>query len=245
MLIRMLAAIALVPSAAMAQGTLGDDSRLAVMEDPVRIVFQSGVTPPTSERLRVAVSVAASTRDWRIISDKDGKWELMREVGGMHMIRVAVTCGDAECAVRYLSSTNLLYRERPIAGTSMRVIHRNYNTWARELGTSLAGGIGVPAHVSSGFALVSTVDAVPFLDESGRQGYRQFLAKAKPRAFAIGPNGAWGSGEVSTPVYSGGSAYLPPSSNDPAGSAVAQCNQAGAGKCRLYAIDDQVVWQAP
>jgi hypothetical protein len=234
----------LIPLAAMAQGTLGDDSRIAVLEDPVRIVFQSGVTPPTSERLRIAVPMAASTRDWRIISDKDGGWELMREVRETHMVRVAVTCGEAECAVRYLSSINLLYRERPVAGTSMRLIHRNYNAWVRDLAKSLAGGLGVPAHVSSGFAAVSAVDAVPLLDESGRRAYRQFLAQAKPRAFAIGPNGAWGSGEVSTPLYSGGSAYLPPS-NDPAGSAVAQCNQAGGGKCRLYAVDDQVVWQAP
>jgi hypothetical protein len=104
--------------------------------------------------------------------------------------------------------------------------------------------MGIPAHVSSGFAPVSAVDAVPFLDESGRQAYRLFLVRAKPRAFAVAPNGAWGSGEVSTPMSSTGASSRSMSS-DPAGSAVAECNQTGGGKCRLYAIDDQVVWQAP
>ena len=230
----------LIPPFAIAQGGFDNDARVVMLEDPVRIVFQRGVMAPTAERLRTVVPIAAGAREWRVLSDKDGTWELMREVRGTHMIRVGVSCGETDCAIRYLSSINLLYRERPIAGTTVRTIHRNYNTWVHELATTLAGGLGVPAQVSSGFAPVTAIEAVPFIGEAGRQAYQKFLGMATPRAFAIAPNGAWGRSEVSTPV-----SVTRSSSADSPTAALAACNQSGAGQCRLYAVDDQVIWRAP
>src|SRR5205814_4849436 len=94
---------------------------------------------------------------------------------------------------------NLLYSQLTVSGTALPVIHRSYNTWIRELATSLAGGLGVPSRISYAFAPLEAVDAVPFLDDAGRQAYKDFLSMPKPRAFAVGPNGAWGAGGSVTP----------------------------------------------
>ncbi len=70
---------------------------------------------------------------------------------------------------------------------------------------------------------------VPFLGDKGRAGYRQFLAKPLPRAFAIAPDGAWAfrDGEATS-----------------ARDALADCQQRTArGPCRLYVVDYDVVWR--
>lgn len=86
------------------------------------------------------------------------------------------------------------------------------------------------APAASGFAQLADVDAVPYLKPNGREGYRAFLATAGGRAFAIAPSGAWGWGN-------GG--------DDPLQHALNNCNRYGKGTCRLYAVDDQVVWTSP
>jgi len=50
----------------------------------------------------------------------------------------------------------------------------------------------VPRPPRSDFAKLEDVDAVPNLRDTGRKGYALFLQKGLPRAFAIGPSGAWG-----------------------------------------------------
>ncbi len=85
-----------------------------------------------------------------------------------------------------------------------------------------------PAPPASGFAALDEVDKVPHLKPAGREGYRAFLVKALPRAFAIAPNGAWGWAD-------GG--------DDPLARALANCARNAVGECRLYAVDDQVVWK--
>jgi dienelactone hydrolase len=86
------------------------------------------------------------------------------------------------------------------------------------------------APAASGFAPLADVDAVPFLKPSGRDGYRAFLAATGSRAFAIAPSGAWGWGNRG---------------DDPLQRALSNCNRHGKGACRLYAVDDQVVWTNP
>ena len=68
---------------------------------------------------------------------------------------------------------------------------------------------------------------VPHLRDSGRAGYKTFLSKPHPRAFAIAPTGAWGWAD-------GG--------DDPLKRALDNCNRNGRGQCKLYAVDDEVVW---
>ncbi len=83
------------------------------------------------------------------------------------------------------------------------------------------------APTATDFAKVDEVDRVPHLRDTGREGYRAFLLRSSPRAFAIAPNGAWG-------WATGG--------EDPLKRALDTCSRRGEGKCRLYAVDADVVW---
>lgn len=80
---------------------------------------------------------------------------------------------------------------------------------------------------ASGFAALEDVDGVPFLKTSGRAGYRHFLGLSVPRAFAVSGTGAWGwAFGVEAPLKR----------------AIENCQKHSKEPCRLYAVDDQVVW---
>ena len=82
----------------------------------------------------------------------------------------------------------------------------------------------------SGFAAIDAVDRVPDSSEASLHGYRVFLSKSSPSAFAASARGGWGSGW-------GG--------DDSQGRALANCaRKASAGGCRIYAVDGNVVWDA-
>ncbi|MDR5749327.1 MULTISPECIES: alpha/beta fold hydrolase [unclassified Caballeronia] len=81
---------------------------------------------------------------------------------------------------------------------------------------------------ATGYANLDAVTAVPFLDESGRAGYRNFLNQYSSRAFAVSNSGAWSWAE-------GG--------DDPMSVALASCQKQSSDPCRLYAVDDAVVWR--
>jgi len=84
------------------------------------------------------------------------------------------------------------------------------------------------------FADVTHVDAVPYLDERGRQGYRDWLSKAIPRAFVIAPDGTWNA-------TWGNPAVQADESTDAAQRALSRCEKRAQG-CKLYAVDRRVVW---
>jgi len=79
----------------------------------------------------------------------------------------------------------------------------------------------------SGHARIDDIDAVPCQSERCRDGYRTFLEKTAPRAFASnGRSWGWASGGT-----------------DPAERAMQTCSKNASGAaCRLYAVDDRVVW---
>ena len=79
----------------------------------------------------------------------------------------------------------------------------------------------------SGFAALDDIDSVPFLRQRGREAYRAFLAKSTPRAFAVSPSGAWSWAEEG---------------EDPVGRVLMACQASSGQPCRLYAVDDYVVW---
>jgi dienelactone hydrolase len=80
---------------------------------------------------------------------------------------------------------------------------------------------------ASGFAAVDAVDSVPYVDEAGRNGYRNFLHQYPSRAFAVSDTGAWSWAE-------GG--------DDPMTVAIANCQKQSSAPCRLYAVNNSVVW---
>lgn len=86
----------------------------------------------------------------------------------------------------------------------------------------------VPRPRATGFAKLEDLDAVPLVRETGRKGYATFLQKAPPRAFAIGPSGAWGWANEG---------------DDPSARALANCLKNSKEPCKLYAVDEDVVWQ--
>jgi dienelactone hydrolase len=80
---------------------------------------------------------------------------------------------------------------------------------------------------ASHFASINQVDAVPYLDEKGKNGYREFLKHGHPRIFALSDQGKWSSAV---------------SGDDPLGRALASCQKQSEHPCKPYAINDDVVW---
>jgi dienelactone hydrolase len=79
------------------------------------------------------------------------------------------------------------------------------------------------------FAALEDVTKLPHVKDAGRLGYTNYLTKTMPRAFAVAPNGAWGWANAG---------------DDPLRRALDSCNRDGNGLCKLYSVDDFVVWNA-
>lgn len=84
-----------------------------------------------------------------------------------------------------------------------------------------------PTPPRTDFASVDDVEAVPFLSENGRLAYADYLTKMTPRAFAVSPSGAWTWAEEG---------------EAPEARALATCSSKSSEPCKLYSIDDYVVW---
>ncbi len=85
-----------------------------------------------------------------------------------------------------------------------------------------------PALPKTNFARVDDIDAVPYLAASGRAAYREYQARMTPRAFAVSPSGAWCWAEEG---------------EDPDQRAIAACEKKSNQPCKLYSVDDYVVWK--
>jgi len=79
----------------------------------------------------------------------------------------------------------------------------------------------------SDFAEIDNVDAIPYLKDKGREAYRVFLSKSSPKAFAVSSSGAWSWAEEG---------------DDPTARVLANCQNSSRQPCKLYAVDDYVVW---
>lgn len=84
-------------------------------------------------------------------------------------------------------------------------------------------------------ARLSDADAIPYLGSNGRNAYREWLGKSAPKAFAIAPNGwyEWAQG-VNTQDRT-----MP---GDPSQRALLICERGAKRPCKLYAVDDAIVW---
>jgi hypothetical protein len=89
-------------------------------------------------------------------------------------------------------------------------------------------------NVEKDFASVKDVEAVPFLNERGREGYRDWVSKKAPKAFVVAPNGVWNA-------TWGLTSNAADESPEPLARALARCEKRAQG-CKVYAIDDRVVW---
>jgi dienelactone hydrolase len=84
-----------------------------------------------------------------------------------------------------------------------------------------------PMPQPTNFARVGDVEAVPFLSENGKRAYADYLTKMTPRAFAVSASGAWCWAEEG---------------EDPEARALATCSAKSDKPCRLYSVDESVVW---
>lgn len=84
----------------------------------------------------------------------------------------------------------------------------------------------VPRPPPSGYAQIDDTDKVPLPPAVRESFYPRFLAAKPPRALAIGPGGAVG--------YASGD-WAP-------GKALGHCQAPRGRQCKLYAVDDDVVW---
>jgi hypothetical protein len=85
-------------------------------------------------------------------------------------------------------------------------------------------------------AQLDDIGSVPYLTERGRDGYREWLTRPLPRAFAVSAEGVWSATWTRVPL----NAAMP---TDPAERALLQCNARSRTQCRLYAVDKEVVWK--
>lgn len=85
-----------------------------------------------------------------------------------------------------------------------------------------------PMPSARGYARIDELDKLPAASERARQGYETWLRARPPKAFALHPsNGAWAS------AWGG---------VQPRSRALADCERFAKAPCRLYAVDDTVVW---
>jgi hypothetical protein len=108
--------------------------------------------------------------------------------------------------------------------TSLSLVHRRDQDQIR--------ATILPTPPASGFAPLADDAKLPGIGETGRLEYRRFLAAPLPRAFALAPSGG---------VWAWNASLVP----DAAWRALARCAERAGRQCRLYAVDDAVVWQAP
>lgn len=79
-----------------------------------------------------------------------------------------------------------------------------------------------------------SITNIPFINNEGLAGYQRFLdTPLRPRAFAIGPY-----------IGRSGGAWAYKTGVNAAADALAHCSLIARGPCYLYAVDDQLVWNA-
>ena len=123
---------------------------------------------------------------------------------------------------------------KEIKGDGHSGVSRDLNRWVPEVLTFLKT---LPMQIrlqeppetpaASNFAQLSDVNKIPFIKEKGRDTYNTFLSKESPRAFALNSDGRYG--------WSNGHW-------DSSARALSFCNKGAKTQCRLYAVDDEVVW---
>jgi hypothetical protein len=99
--------------------------------------------------------------------------------------------------------------------------------------TSVANGTPAKPDTSASNPL-NDAEKVP-LSKEGRDEYRQWLTKPLPRAFAVAANGVWLAAWGTKPQNTA----LP---TNPSERALLACLNRAKEPCKLYAVDNEVVW---
>lgn len=91
-----------------------------------------------------------------------------------------------------------------------------------------------PADQATAVVKVDNVDALPTTSFRSKLLYRDWLTKASPRAFALAADGS--------AYRTWGATTDPTVPQDVTERAIHRCIKAGKQGCKLYAVDNSVVW---
>jgi dienelactone hydrolase len=83
---------------------------------------------------------------------------------------------------------------------------------------------------ATNFSSLENIAAVPYVTRAGRSGYREYLKKSSPRAFALSKSGQWSWASEG---------------DDPSDRAMTSCQKMSSTPCKLYSVDNDVVWSEP
>lgn len=117
----LMACMALSPAHAERRSPLVERGTVT-MSDPASM-------PPGADALHDAILRGARARGWQPTEEAPGRIVLRIEPRGKHVAVVAVRHDDRSFRVEYVSSVNLLYKER----RNVAYIHKNYNVWVDQL----------------------------------------------------------------------------------------------------------------
>jgi hypothetical protein len=171
---------------------------------------------------------------------------VLRLAPGLHSLKVApnelakssVTEIDVKPGER--SFWNFYFLTGPLAnpfylGSSIRFRDRNPAVRHLIFSTEAAAGM-ITLQLPALFASISDVNAVPGLDQRGKEGYVSWLSKPTPRAFVISAGGKWNAAWGTKTKDFG-------EPKDPTERALLHCKKRGLNDCKVYALDDNVVWK--
>lgn len=100
-----------------------------INHDNLAVVTSSGKAP-APEQVKQAIQAAASTKNWSITPQPDGKLLATLSVqGGKHVIVAEITYAADKYSINYKDSTNMKFGTRD----DQAVIHPFYNKWVQEL----------------------------------------------------------------------------------------------------------------
>ena len=118
----------LVPALVLLMG-----SRQVPLTDPAPIAVPAGVD---QAKVTQIIEQALSARNWRIVKHVPGEVDAVYAPRDFS-VTIAVHYDPQKIQINYVTSSNLKYEER----NGVRYIHRNYESWIRNLVTDIQNGL--------------------------------------------------------------------------------------------------------
>jgi hypothetical protein len=107
--------------------------RQVPLTDPAPIPVPSGVDAARVEQI---IGAALTARNWRIVKHVEGEIDAVYDPRDFS-VTIAVHYSAQQIRINYVTSSKLKYEER----NGVRYIHRNYESWIRNLVTDIQNGL--------------------------------------------------------------------------------------------------------
>jgi len=118
----------LVPALVLLMG-----SRQVPLTDPAPITVPANVS---QDKVTQIIEQALSARNWRIVKHVPGEVDAVYDPRDFS-VTIAVHYDPQKIQINYVTSSNLKYDER----NGVRYIHRNYESWIKNLVTDIQNGL--------------------------------------------------------------------------------------------------------